>query len=1503
MPERLWSNQCSSQRPSLTEKTIPSVTMPSAGQHCRRFRRGHCPDGESCRYLHINSSETPPSWSNPTEQGKRNSHSPRAQTSSRAQTKNLGESSFTQPVGMPQMFFVPYPVIWAIPIPAPVIIAQVPAPSHKNENFVGGAQQNSSRAATKPCFAWRAGSCRFGDRCRYVHEVPSPNQQAMDTTGRVSSEAALNTTRPYKPITPQALSKQEGIQKGHFCRRGHGSRNYRKAHGGKNVKVTLKRQDEDKARGEHGAQPAEWGTHHIRMDLQEAEPAREEVKRKGGEEVKRKAREKAEQQVSKEKEESQRKECEEVARRARKEREEAERKVGEEQEEAARRAHKEREEAAQKEREEAEQKAREEQEETERIEREEAARRAHKEREDAERKARQEREEAEQMEREEAARRVHKEREEAERKAREEREEAERKAREEAAQREREEAERNAREEQEEAERIEREEAARREREEAEQKAREEQEEAEWIAREEAAHREREEAERKARQEQEEAERIEREEAARRAHKERKKAERKARQEQEEAERKEREEAAQRGREEAERKAREEQEEAQRMEREEAARRAYKEQEDAERKEREEREEAERKEREEAAHREREEAERKAREERKEAERIEREEAAQRAQEERKKAERKAREECEDAARKKRAKQALREQVTRREQKKQLEARERRTQESRVTVQQVVLGSTLVTCGAGIDIRSVVASFDLCRILVKHLPTDAKADEVAGMFSQQGIIAEDFFLLEMKCTGAHAEATVLVKAEQGEVIAPGLDEVEFRDQRLQFQVSANAAWGSMVSSDNTLVINWPAPSMSMIATYGTLDLAKVMAKELDGQFCSGRKVRAFMKPWPENCNSLRPPPSITLMNLPPNVPSINVEIFSGTSLLQVNTQPTYDHREFVQFLRKHLEDLPGVIHRSFTTVPSKDEDLECSSVKVWFHTREAAKSAFDALDYVKLRHNYPTLRASFPRTLRTLEYVINIPRAQYHSQRRLWNSLLESRESEVADVHVHERRDGRVIVEVVGDDQKAVGALKVRAERLAGGERLDADYWHESFFSAAGLRFLQQVHATSGAFVRADRKIQALRIYADAERANEAKELIKEEVERLSFLEWDIPLKRQSVRFFINRGLAALKEVLGEDSVSLDLASTPCKLTIKGGDEARHHLSRLMNESLTTYSLDQDVVVDGNAVCPICYDTVSHPDSLGCGHIYCTVCLRHYLISATDRKKFPLVCMGNDATCNTPISIPLIKKFITEQRFNHLIEVAFLSYVDKHPQELKYCTTPDCNQIYQCNSTKTVLQCPACFSTICPSCHQESHEGMTCEERNIYSNPTEQERLTNEWASENGVKKCPTCSVMLEKTAGCNHISCICGAHICWTCMGVFTVTTIYDHMFAAHGGFFNNAPQLANQPERNNANAPQAVADNFIAARERGIRVQHIGRERQAAAEVETWRQGVIIDERGGVGMEVARGLRRAERARELSRRQEMERDIAARETLEHERNREGRSPGCIIM
>lgn len=52
------------------------------------------------------------------------------------------------------------------------------------------------------------------------------------------------------------------------------------------------------------------------------------------------------------------------------------------------------------------------------------------------------------------------------------------------------------------------------------------------------------------------------------------------------------------------------------------------------------------------------------------------------------------------------------------------------------------------------------------------------------------------------------------------------------------------------------------------------------------------------------------------------------------------------------------------------------------------------------------------------------------------------------------------------------------------------------------------------------------------------------------------------------------------------------------------------------------------------------------------------------------------------------------------------------------------------------------------------------------------------------------MKECPSCTVMVQKTSGCDHISCRCGTHWCFACRYVEKKGDIYKHMLKEHGGY-----------------------------------------------------------------------------------------------------------------
>ncbi|KZP26841.1 hypothetical protein FIBSPDRAFT_928499 [Athelia psychrophila] len=356
----------------------------------------------------------------------------------------------------------------------------------------------------------------------------------------------------------------------------------------------------------------------------------------------------------------------------------------------------------------------------------------------------------------------------------------------------------------------------------------------------------------------------------------------------------------------------------------------------------------------------------------------------------------------------------------------------------------------------------------------------------------------------------------------------------------------------------------------------------------------------------------------------------------------------------------------------------------------------------------------------------------------------------------------------------------------------------------------------------------------------------------------------------------------------------------------------RAPLNRLIEESLDASIIVPRTGDTGEAICPICYDVVTLPIKLGCGHAYCSACIRHFLTSAST---FPLVCMGDEDKCHAPIPIPVVQRFLPIRQFTNLLETAFITHIDHHPQDFKYCTTPDCRQVYRCTTSDTasIIHCPSCLSSVCSACHEEGHEGMTCAERKLNNDPEEQERLNDELAAQSGYKKCPQCAVWIEKIDGCNHMECKCGAHICWVCMGIFDAQSVYEHMNTAHGGMHGvngdgveplfqpedfaeqqevlrlmalRRAQLEQQQRQEAEDAQHFLAQQHLYARQ--LRQQEDARMQGEARRVELIRQ-----------MEENRAAEEHRRAEEVGRRE----TNADRQAQEQRDREEGGGWGCVVI
>jgi hypothetical protein len=675
------------------------------------------------------------------------------------------------------------------------------------------------------------------------------------------------------------------------------------------------------------------------------------------------------------------------------------------------------------------------------------------------------------------------------------------------------------------------------------------------------------------------------------------------------------------------------------------------------------------------------------------------------------------------------------------------------------TIQHVILGS-IVTLGAGLDVRNAITGFECCTFRIKGLPLDARRDEVAALFTQQGVDPARFQIVSMKAVSqGMQEAVVITAADLAELLSLGLNGVEFRDQTIDFQVGAyNAPGGMGVSApqdSNVLTISWRLPYESYVVDYSHYAVAQQKARELHQTTLNGCRMKVEMN---------TPPPgrvllsfnrnSIKISNLPLHTTRADVVRLSGSSIcrrLGGATQCWVNAPEAARRLLTEVEQACPTPQSIVSSDRSPGTEVDGNAVlRVRFASATDAQVVHGALS----DRPFPFLKFAPRMHVPTATFNLTIPVEQHRAQRKLWDSLVAGiPDRKVCSLVV--RPEGKLVrIRLSGSSKPAVGALKVRVEGLSAGEVVPG--WHRSLGYSKST-FWKTVLAESGAYLRGDWKQQRLRVYGEPKAVEAARAMVKAELERLAAMEWTIFLKPQSVGFFVRQGIPALKELLGEDSVKFHAPSR--RITVTGGEDARHQLGRLIDESLDSRRAAAGAVAHEQQ-CPICFDDISSPFRLGCGHRYCITCIRHLALSMldSDDPQFPLVCMSDEGRCAAPIALPTLEELIPANTFGRLLEIAYTTYIARRPAELKYCATPDCTQIYRAADAGTAkgAQCPACFVRVCTGCGDEPHEGVSCDEQRRAKNWD----ADDAWMAEQDVKRCPACSVLMQKTEGCNHMSC-----------------------------------------------------------------------------------------------------------------------------------------------
>ncbi|KAK1749587.1 hypothetical protein QBC47DRAFT_354803 [Echria macrotheca] len=378
---------------------------------------------------------------------------------------------------------------------------------------------------------------------------------------------------------------------------------------------------------------------------------------------------------------------------------------------------------------------------------------------------------------------------------------------------------------------------------------------------------------------------------------------------------------------------------------------------------------------------------------------------------------------------------------------------------------------------------------------------------------------------------------------------------------------------------------------------------------------------------------------------------------------------------------------------------------------------------------------------------------------------------------------------GQRTLRLEGADNIAFGEAKKVLEEILAGEVAMTDgkpIWTPGFASN-GETFLKMksVEESLGVAIVRNKRHAYVRIFGNAAHRVQAQVSLAELATQDQSTTHIVDLSDEQFAWAQRGGFIELKKTLGR-KVAFDSISR--RILVTGG-EKDYQLALAIVDAKE----EVGTTAAGEAeTCCICWTEAEDPLQTSCKHTYCADCFERFCfagrISSSD---FTLRCAGDSGTCSVSVTLSELQEHLPSQTLERVLKESFTVYVSRRPETFQYCPTPDCSQIYRHSDTASAFTCPKCLSVVCTGCH-DSHQGRTCAEHK--DEKSGGYAALAEAKKRLGIQDCPKCTTPIEKTEGCNHMTCGgCKTHICWKCLETFrTGGECYDHLSRKHGGAFD---------------------------------------------------------------------------------------------------------------
>ena len=192
-----------------------------------------------------------------------------------------------------------------------------------------------------------------------------------------------------------------------------------------------------------------------------------------------------------------------------------------------------------------------------------------------------------------------------------------------------------------------------------------------------------------------------------------------------------------------------------------------------------------------------------------------------------------------------------------------------------------------------------------------------------------------------------------------------------------------------------------------------------------------------------------------------------------------------------------------------------------------------------------------------------------------------------------------------------------------------------------------------------------------------------------------------------------------------------------------------------------------------------------------CGHVYCRECIEQQLESSS--ITFPVTCAAD--SCGEQLVWRDFENIFKDKvkEFRDITSASLRSYVAENSEKIDNCITPDCEMLFVVSEEGKRFVCGHCGENICTRCCSTWHEGF--ESCVMFRIRGMGDAELEKWMKDDprNRKRCPNCSLPIEKDDGCFHMTCKqCKNHFCWHCLKLFpSANKCEGHLIRTHGSLF----------------------------------------------------------------------------------------------------------------